>query len=125
LEGYEVIPILPWESASGGKAIQCEQSRCIAGSRYDGAAGWRTIRVQYFDQNNGVAHYHLWVSDQLVDSWAASDHLPTQKLDGSSSTQRTISGIALRPGDEIRIEGVPDGGERAAIDYVEIEPSRE
>jgi hypothetical protein len=28
----------------------------------------------------------------------------------------------LRPGDEIRIEGVPDGGEPAAIDYVEIQP---
>jgi hypothetical protein len=30
------------------------------------------------------------------------------------------SGIALRPGDVIRIEGVPDAGEPAALDYVEI-----
>jgi hypothetical protein len=28
--------------------------------------------------------------------------------------------VALRPGDEIRIEGYPDGGEGAPIDYVEI-----
>jgi hypothetical protein len=33
-----------------------------------------------------------------------------------------ISGIALRGGDEIRIEGMPDGGETAALDYVEIRP---
>jgi hypothetical protein len=31
-----------------------------------------------------------------------------------------VPGIALRPGDEIRIEGMPDGGETAALDYIEI-----
>ena len=30
--------------------------------------------------------------------------------------------VPLRPGDEILIEGVPDGGEAAALDYVEISP---
>ena len=34
-----------------------------------------------------------------------------------------ISGIALHKGDEIRIEGIPDGGETAALDYVEIHPA--
>ena len=29
----------------------------------------------------------------------------------------------LRHGDEIRIEGIPDGGEPAAIDYIEIVPA--
>jgi alpha-glucuronidase len=125
LQGYEIVSIVPWESASGGKAIQCEQSQCVASFRYDGATGWRTIRVQYFDQNNGVAHYSLSVAGELVDAWAANDGLPTQKLDGSSSTQRVIAGIALRPGDEIRIEGVPDQGEQAALDYVEIGTDRE
>jgi hypothetical protein len=62
------------------------------------------------------------VGNQLVDRWAAADQIPTPKIDGSSSTRRTISGIALRPGDEIRIEGMPDGGETAAIDYFEIRP---
>jgi hypothetical protein len=33
------------------------------------------------------------------------------------------SGVALRPGDEIRIEAVADGGENAPIDYVEINPA--
>jgi hypothetical protein len=26
----------------------------------------------------------------------------------------------LRPGDEIRVEGTPDGGETAALDYIEV-----
>jgi hypothetical protein len=33
-----------------------------------------------------------------------------------------IAGIALRPGDEIRIEGAPDGGDPAALDHVEVQP---
>ena len=58
-----------------------------------------------------------------MDEWAATDHLPARKLDSSSSTRRTITGIALRPGDEIRIEGTPEGRELAALDYLEILPS--
>jgi alpha-glucuronidase len=46
--------------------------------------------------------------------------LPSRKPDGSSSTRRLIKGLALRPGDEIRIVGTPDGEERAPLDYVEI-----
>lgn len=44
--------------------------------------------------------------------------------DGTSSTRRVVTGIALRPGDEIRLEGFPDGGEDAAFDYIEIRPER-
>ena len=53
--------------------------------------------------------------------WAAADRVPTRKIDSSSSALRAIERIALRPGDEIRIEGTPDGGETAALDYVEIQ----
>ena len=64
------------------------------------------------------------MGNQLVDEWSATDHLPARKLDSSSSTRRVVSGIALRPGDEIRIEGMPDGRELAALDYIEIIPMR-
>jgi hypothetical protein len=46
--------------------------------------------------------------------------VPTHKVDGSSSSRRVIHGITLRNGDEIRVEGMPDGRETAALDYVEI-----
>lgn len=42
----------------------------------------------------------------------------TQKIDGRSSSLRIVTGVALKPGDEIRIEGSPDGGESAALDYI-------
>jgi alpha-glucuronidase len=122
LEGYTVRDIIPWEAASGGKAISCAAARCTATLRYEGAAGWRTLQVQYFDQIDGVSHFRLWVADQLVDEWAAADRLPTRKMDASSSSRRIIPGIPLRSGDEIRIEGVRDGDETAGIDYIEILP---
>jgi alpha-glucuronidase len=120
LEGYVVTEVTPWEAASGGKAVECRAARCSAGFQFDGAPGWYTLNVQYFDQNNGAAHYRLLVGNQILDEWSASEHLPTQKIDGSSSMRRTIPGIALRPGDQIRIEGLPDGGETAALDFIEI-----
>jgi len=76
--------------------------------------------VEYFDQNNGVSTFSLYVGDQLTDEWKADDHLPSQKPDGSSATRRVIHGLALRPGDRIRIEGTPDGQEYAPLDYIEI-----
>jgi alpha-glucuronidase len=122
LEGYTITSVSPWEAASGGQAIRCGGSKCTATFRYDGPAGWYDLRVQYFDQNNGVSRYRLLDGDQVLDEWSAADHIPTDKIDASSSTRRTVSGVALRPGDRIRIEGAPDGGEPATIDYVEIVP---
>ncbi len=123
LEGYTVTPVTPWEAASGGQAVYCPAAKCAAGFRYTGAPGWYTLRVRYFDQNNGISRFEVRVGDQVVDQWAAEDRLPTDKIDGSSSARHTVSGIALRPGDVVRIEGVPDGGERAPLDYVELIPA--
>jgi hypothetical protein len=41
-----------------------------------------------------------------VDEWVAGDTLPTRGVNSHSSTRRRIRGLALRPGDEIRLEGV-------------------
>ena len=122
LEAYTVRDVVPWEAASGGKAVACEVAQCAASLHFDGAPGWYTLHVQYFDLPAGIARFRVLVANQVVDEWAGADHLPARKIDGSSSVRRVIPGIALRPGDEIRIEGVPDGGDPAALDYVEILP---
>jgi alpha-glucuronidase len=122
LEGYTVAEITPWEAASGGKYIRCSapDRRGTARFHYSGAPGWRNVSVRYFDQNNGKSKFKLFVAGQLVDQWVADDHLPSSKPDAHSSTRRVVTGLALRAGDEIRIEAVADGGEAAGIDYVEI-----
>jgi alpha-glucuronidase len=138
LQGYAPIEVQPWETASGGRAIACPTSvvgqPCAASFRYGGPGagatdrapggrGWFDLGVQYFDVDSGVARFTLWVAGQRVADWSAGDHLPTDKVDGHSSTRHQVTGVALRAGDEIRIEGLADGGDRAALDYVEITPS--
>ncbi len=121
LENYKTIDVTPWEAASGGKAVECAAaSTCSATFRYLGAPGVYQVRVRYFDQNNGVAHFRALIGGKEIDEWTADDRVPTRKIDSSSSALRAISGIRLRQGDEIRIEGVPNGGETAALDYIEI-----
>ncbi|HYW47036.1 MAG TPA: alpha-glucuronidase family glycosyl hydrolase [Bryobacteraceae bacterium] len=122
LEGYKVTDVTPWEDASGGKAVSCPASACTAKLRFDGAAGWYTLGVRYFDQNNGASRFRLRVDGQVIDQWIADDRVPSRRIDSSSSSRRLVRGIALRPGDEIAIEGTPDGGETAALDYLEIQP---
>jgi alpha-glucuronidase len=120
LDGYTPVPVNPWEAASGGMAVSCAISSCAARFVFEGSAGPHEVRIRYFDQNNGAARFRLLVNGELLDQWVASDRLPTQKIDGTSSSLRIVPGVALKPGDEIRIEASPDGGESAALDYIEI-----
>ena len=79
--------------------------------------------MQYFDESDGKSAFKVFVGEQLVDRWIADDHLPTTKPDAHSSTRHRVRGLALRPGDAIRIEAVADGNENACVDYVEINPA--
>ena len=125
LEGYAPIDVTPPEAASGGKAVECAPpaQQCSATFRFTQPAGRYELDVQYFDQNDGVSKFRVLVGDRLVDQWLADDNLPSARVGADTSTRRQIEGVALRPGDLIRIEGIPDGNEHAALDYVEILPT--
>jgi alpha-glucuronidase len=127
LQGYIPFDVVPRETASGGRAVECAPpaEKCSAAFRFDGAAGKYEMDVEYFDQNNGKSKFRVLVGDRIVDEWVADDHLPATKPGGDSSTRRRIFGLALLPGENIRIEGVPDGEEHAALDYIEIHASPE
>jgi alpha-glucuronidase len=121
LDGYLPVDVTPWETASAGRAIACNrQNSCSASLRFDRDAGKYDIDIEYFDQNNGISRYELLVDDRKADSWVADDHLPSDKMDGNTSTRRTISGVSLARGDTLTIVGYPDGGEPAPLDYVEF-----
>ena len=120
LDGYTVEPVTPWETASGGKAIGCEKPACSASFRFEGRPGRYEIAVQYFDERDGASLYKLFAGGRVVAEWLADDSLPSDQPNGHTSTRKTVKGIALLPGDEIRIEARTDGQEHADIDYVEI-----
>jgi hypothetical protein len=84
--------------------------------------------VQYFDVNSGAARYQVRVagaqaakgSKPVQAEWTANDRFPTRRLDGGSSTRFILPNVALKTGDRIVVEGIPDAAETAALDYVEI-----
>jgi alpha-glucuronidase len=129
LDGYRSTSIEPWEAASGSGAAEVARD-AASGSlrfRYTGQPGCCQIRVQYFDEDDGASTFKLFVGEQLVDQWTADGRLPTPttRPDAHSSTRRTVQIESLRAGDEIRIEGTADAGERAVVDYVELHPCSE
>jgi len=124
LQGYVAFDVVPWEGASNGKGVQCPApvQTCAAIFRFREKAGRYQIGVQYFDLESGASRFSVYVNNQRVDEWLADDHRATSKADGDSSTRRWIPGLALHPGDEIVIRGVPDQGEPAPLDYIEFRP---
>jgi len=123
LQGYTVRSVAPApeEDASGGKIVTCPAgATCSATMKYAGEPGWFTLHVEYFDLPTGVSRYRVLVGGQPIDEWSADLTLPSRRIDAGASTRRSIPGVALRPGDEIRIEGTPGGREPAPLDYVEI-----
>lgn len=124
LQRYAPVDVEPSENASGGKAVACQPpaSECVASFHFNGASGTYQLSIQYFDQNNGKAKFRVFAAGHQLDEWVAGDTLTNAKIGGDTSTRRQINGVKLHQGDEIRIEGIPDGGELAALDYVEIDP---
>lgn len=118
--GYVPVEVAPWETASGGKAIACRQTSCGVTYRFVALRGEYQIAVQIFDQNNGVSRYQLFINDTLADSWAADDHLPSDKMNGHTATRHLVTGVTLKSGDILKIDGHPDGGEPAPLDYIEL-----
>jgi alpha-glucuronidase len=122
-EGYDPHNVKPWETASGGQCVECvgAENKGAVTLKFDGKAGWFDLKVRYFDENDGASQFKLLVAGQVVDEWKADNTLPDNQPNGHTSTRRVTRRVALRPGDEIRIEAVADGAERAAIDYLEID----
>lgn len=125
-EGYEPRNVKPWETASGGQCVENvgPEGKGAVTLKFDGKAGWYDLRLRYFDENDGAAQFKLLVGGQVIDEWKAGDSLPDNEPNGHTSTRRETRRVALRPGDEIRIETIADGAERAAIDYLEIEAAK-
>jgi alpha-glucuronidase len=124
LEGYEAIDVKPWETASGGQAAALTDKDRTGSISYKfaGKPGWHDLEIAYFDENDGVSKFKLYVGDQLVDQWQADDQLPDDKPGGHTSTRHRTPKIALRPDDVVRLEGTSDGDEQAGVDYIEILP---
>ena len=118
------MDVTPWETASGGKAVECVgPGPCTLTEKLDKPVGAYSVAVQYFDLNSGASSYELLLNGRQVAAWKADMALPSRKLDGHTATRFTVPRVELKPGDTLTLRGTPDGGERAPVDYVEIDPA--
>jgi alpha-glucuronidase len=123
LDGYTSVDVTPWETASGGHAYICkDRDVCTATVHFDGVASNYNIAVEYFDYRQGASIFHLLQNQKSIATWTADNTLPGQAPNGDTSTRYTLHGVPLRPGDVLTIEGRPDNGEPAPIDYIELTP---
>jgi hypothetical protein len=86
LDGYAPRKVTWWETASGGRTVECAGAQCSASLRYDGAAGSYTLRVRYFDYPQGASRFRLSVADQVLGEWTATATFPQRVIepDGAS-----------------------------------------
>ena len=121
LDGYAPVDVTPRENASGGKAIECLSPQgCSARFVFKEVLPASRITIQYFDIREGDAKYRVFVAGKLIDEWTTNLQLPATKIGGDSSTRHHTPEIMIKKGDEIRIEGIPDKDDHAAIDYIEF-----
>jgi alpha-glucuronidase len=126
-DGYTPIDVMPWETASGGKAAACNRTdTCTLTAKLDRPAATYNIAVQYFDLRTGAAKFELLLNDKPIANWSADETLPPATIDrrpsGSTSTRFTVNGVNLKPGDTLSLRGTPNETEPAPVDYVEIIP---
>ncbi len=125
-DGYTKVDVVPWETASAGKAVVCNRpAPCTLTTKPGRPAGTYTIGVRYFDLRTGAAHYELLLNGRLLAQWVANATMPPATvdahLDGSTSMLFTVPGVPLKPSDTLTLRGTPDKGEPAPVDYIEFE----
>jgi alpha-glucuronidase len=123
VSGHDFSRAVDAEKSTGALAPETVKN-CSAEWTSSGPAGRFDITVQYFDLSGGVAKFTLFINSQPADSWFADATLPSRRPNGDNSTRHTIHDIELKPGDTIRVEGVPDGTDLAALDYIEVQQAR-
>jgi alpha-glucuronidase len=122
--GYKTVPATPRETASGGKAVICEQPQCTLRTTFRSPAGRYRFEAGYFDLRTGASHYTLLINNKPAAEWIANDTLPPavvdKRLNGHTATRFTKDPIALKPGDTIELRATPDGAEPAPVDFLQF-----
>ncbi len=93
---------------------------------FAGSTGVYTIKVNYFDENDGVGQMKLIQNDNMIASWNLDRQLGSNLADGKTKTFLEFENIEVSAGDEFRIEGMEQGNvntaEHARLDGLEFIP---
>lgn len=126
LEGYTPVKVEPWEDASHGHAESCrKRQKCTASTVLHHPPGIYDIGVQYFDVHQDVASFRLLLNGRLISRWSANRALPGDVATGGNSIRHLVRRVQLKPGDTLKLVGLPQGKDRASFDYVVVYPADE
>jgi alpha-glucuronidase len=130
LSGCNVTAVNPFEMASNFKSIVATSNSkaCTATTTLDFPAGAYSLAVNYYDIIGGRARWEVYLNDRLVGNWTGDNedrlgHAPSVYLDGHSATRITFGNVKIDKGDTLKVVGMPDGKEFAALDYVAVLPA--
>ncbi|WP_197047605.1 carbohydrate-binding protein, partial [Planktothrix serta] len=110
--------------ASAGKFIGLSSPNTTgnATQAFSGVSGLYDIVVGYFDENDGISPFSVSVAGNTVSQWTAAQSLGDTRASATTLTSKTISGVNLTQGDEIKLTGTLERGENGRFDYVEFIP---
>ncbi|MBQ9202144.1 MAG: hypothetical protein IJ154_07260 [Bacteroidales bacterium] len=101
-------------AASGGKYVVGEVGPGLWCGAWQGPEALCTLKIAYYDENDGRCSYVLYVNRQEVGRWTAA-------ADDESLKEYILPQVALKPGDEIRLEFATQRGELGKTDYIDIQ----
>ncbi|KAK0628390.1 putative alpha-glucuronidase A [Bombardia bombarda] len=122
-----VVVAVTAPTSSNGSSSSSGPAKGEAVAVLDSPDGVYDLAFGYFDVAGGRAHYGAFINDEPLLEWIGDleDHLGHEfstKLDGHSATRVTARGVPVQRGDVLKIIGLADGNEAAALDYVAVLP---
>ncbi|NLG84991.1 MAG: hypothetical protein GX493_10390 [Firmicutes bacterium] len=109
-------------AASGGQLIKLS-GYGVTGTAvcsFTGSSGTYNIKVYYFDENDGTCTFKLYVGGTVVDQWTANQNLGSADPVAATLTSRTVTGVAIANGAEIKIEATQNSEEWGRVDKIEF-----
>lgn len=110
-------------AASGSQMIQSNSPSTTARADYifGGDTGVYSLKLGYFDENDGTASMTVLVNGVAVNAFLWDKQLGTANANATSLTQQIFGNVALTAGDVISLVGRSTSGEPLRTDYLDID----
>ena len=134
LGGTFIVNSLAWQSASPAgsttnNVIRLDSNKSggtgTASYTFNGNTDDYDIKVWYYDENDGINTFNLYVNDDVVNAWVADENLGSGDPVTQTKTNKTQNMQSLKSSDVLKIESksVPlkgNYGEWSRTDSVEL-----
>ncbi|MEM6356726.1 MAG: Ig-like domain-containing protein, partial [Pseudomonadota bacterium] len=109
-------------TASGG-ALIAASGVSTARFAHGGADGTFDLRLVYIDENDGQSSVDVQLNGMSIGGTIFDEDITSSPNNPQAYRSLFIDDVPLVNGDVITIEGTPNGGEPARIDFLEVTPS--